>query len=1004
MPSNEQTIRVFGARQHNLKGVNVQIRRGALTAVTGPSGSGKSSLVFHTLYAEGQRKYIESLSTYAKQFLERMPKPAVDRIEGLPPSVAIGQGNQVQSSRSTVGTVSDIYDCMRLLWARSGITICPRCDRPVRPDSVSSATAELCGVEAGRRVIVAALFEPVSGLSRAATAAMGIRSRGFLRVIADGREVYLGDLGTDPRPDSSHESVVTPLADADELLVVVDRLTAPGDPEAPAGSGREAFGAFRSRLADSLTAAFAEGRGGALVLEYVAAGAPIRRPFDLRHRCAECGDEFPHPEPNLFSFNSAAGACPECKGFGAVLEYTEDLIVPDPGRSLDKGALDPWTKPRYSGERSNVSEFAGAAGIDTGCAWRDLPEADRRLLLEGGRREGKRFRGVVPFLRSRERKKYKPYIRTFLRQYQMPRQCDACGGGRLQPAAANVKVDGLAISDGAGMTILELHDWVRGDMGLTPFQRGLAATVLEEIRSRAFFLVGVGLGYLALDRQARSLSAGEMQRIRLAGCLGSGLTDTLYVLDEPTTGLHPEDTERLSAALQSLADRGNTVVAVEHDATVMRQASEIIELGPKAGADGGEVVFVGSWQSMLEAGSATGKAMAVSAGCGFSGGARLPGDGRWGSQNVPAETSPDVPAETLRLTGGRLHNVQGVDVEVPLGALTVVTGVSGSGKSSLVRGIICQAMQTRLDGDSGAKRYLGDPEGRWTAFEGGEELGRLAVVDQSPVGRSSRSSPVTYIGAFSELRQMYAAQPEARRRGFGAGHFSFNSPLGQCPQCRGTGEEVIEMVFLADVNAPCERCRGSRFRPDVLEIKVRGLSIADALNLTVSEAIRFFIRSDAFGRRLWMLARVGLGYLKLGQPATTLSGGEAQRLKIARELGARARGGGRGRGRNKVLYVLDEPTVGLGAGEINGLVDVLSGLADSGHTVLAVEHNPAFIARADWIIDMGPGAGAGGGCVVARGTPAEIAERADTATGKHLGKWAAEASGIVREPAAKSFI
>ena len=949
-------IRVRGARQHNLKGVDVEIDRGRLTVLTGPSGSGKSSLAFDTIYAEGQRRYIESLSTYAKQFLERMPKPAVDLVEGVSPSVSIDQRNTIQSSRSTVGTVTEVYDYLRLLWSRVGTTVCPDCGEAVTPDTVQSATDRVLQESAGRRLLVTF---PLT-LSREITHAMAVsnlRSQGYVRVLADLEEIYLPDLPEDA--ETAAPSDDQDLTAAVELLVVVDRVVADD-------AGRE-------RLADSLAAAFAEGHGSAVVLEHASAGPPTRRyVFDESFRCPTCDRVFPDPFPNLFSFNSPAGACDTCTGFGAVLEYAMELMVPDPSRSLADGALDPWTKPRYTRERAAVLTFAAEAGIDPHRPWADLPEATREVLIDGGRVDGVRFRGLVPFMKSREKKRYKAYIRVFLRQYQLPRVCGDCGGTRLKQDALNVRVGGRHIADVAALEVLRLRKWLAGDLGLTPFLEKVAHTVLSEISDRVGFLDDVGLGYLTLDRQARTLSGGEMQRIRLASCLGSRLVDTLYVLDEPTIGLHPHDTDRFIAVVDRLATAGNTVLVVEHDATVIEHADDIIELGPGAGETGGEIVFQGDWQALLQANTSTGRALAEDEPPStrrVRGGDRRPGDQGW-----------------IELRGARLHNVDGVDARFPLGALTVVTGVSGSGKSSLVRGVLFHAVERALEGESSARTHLGEAEGSLEALEGAGALAGVSLVDQQPIGRTPRSNPATYIGAFKEVRAVFADLPESRARGYTPGYFSFNRAGGRCERCKGAGSEVVEMVFLADVAVPCEECGGARYRSEVLEVEYRGHTINDVLDMTVDQAIRFFIRQDRLGEALWNLQRVGLGYLRLGQPATTLSGGEAQRLKVARELARKKRKSTGRRKGGRRLYLLDEPTVGLGVGEVRTLVAVLRQLVDDGHAVVVVEHNLDVIAAADWVIDMGPGAAAAGGRVVIQAPPSDIAACPESRTGEHLAR------------------
>ncbi len=936
-------IRVLGARQHNLKGIDLDIPRRALTVLTGPSGSGKSSLAFDTVYAEGQRRYIESLSTYAKQFLERMEKPAVDRLEGVSPSVAIDQRNTVQTSRSTVGTVTEVYDYMRLLWARSGRTWCPECGIRVVPDTVASAVDAVLALEPDTRIEVA--FPLVlSGEITHAVAVSNLQAQGYLRVRADGEELYLPDLEGEEGEEGEDAAPAPDLAAAEELLVVVDRLVV--DPD-----GRE-------RLADALAAAFAEGEETAFVLqverdEAGAAREVARHPFSESFRCAGCGREFPEPRPSLFSFNSPHGACPECRGFGATLEYDEDLIVPDPSRTLEEGALDPWSKPRYDRQRARLREFARERGIPADVPFESLAEDVRRELLEGS----DDFEGVLPFLRSRERYKYKRYIRVFLRGYQRPVRCFACGGTRLRDEALHVRVGGKTIAEAAALTVEALRAWL-AELELETFERRVAERILEELSDRLRFLDQVGLGYLTLDRQARSLSGGEMQRIRLASCLGSRLVETLYVLDEPTIGLHPHDVDRFLDVLVGLRDGGNTVLMVEHEPEALRVSDRIVELGPGSGERGGRVVFEGSWDRLLEADTTTGRLLAGREERALRK-RRKPG-GRW-----------------LELRGAALHNIQGLDARIPLGSLTVVTGVSGSGKSTLVHDLLFHALERELHGVTSAREHLGEEVGRYEALLGARALDDVVLVDQSPIGRTPRSNPVTYIKAFDPIRELFAEQPLSRSRDYTPGHFSFNVKGGRCEVCKGAGEEQVDMVFMADVSTPCEACGGKRYRDELLEVEYRGLNIHDVLQLTVDEAIRFFLRQDRVGEALWQLQRVGLGYLRLGQPATTLSGGEAQRLKVARELA-----GASGSGRR--LYILDEPTVGLGLGEVGQLVRVLDELVSAGHTVVVVEHDLAVVRSADWILDLGPGAAAEGGRIVAQGPPDAIAAAPDSLTGAYL--------------------
>ncbi|HXF96084.1 MAG TPA: excinuclease ABC subunit UvrA, partial [Gemmatimonadales bacterium] len=700
--------------------------------------------------------------------------------------------------------------------------------------------------------------------------------------------------------------------------------------------------------------AFNEGEGVALALT-----DGQRRRFSAHPTCSACGTPAPALTPALFSFNNPRGACARCNGFGAVLEYDESLVVPDPRRSLAQGALDPWTKPRYEGRRRLLREIARARGIPFERPWRELAPADREFLLRGA---AGRYLGVFPFLERLEEKRYKQYIRVFLRQYQLAKTCPACGGTRLKPEALSVRVGGRTIAEVAALTAAELARWLRG-VELSAFQRAVATHVLAELEARVSFLNDVGLGYLTLDRQTRTLSGGEAQRIALANALGSRLVDTLYVLDEPTIGLHPADTHRLLGLLRRLADLGNTVVMVEHDPAAIRAADYMVELGPGSGEKGGSLVYQGPAAAVQEAGTLTGQYLA--------------GEKRIG---VPSARRPA--ARWLTIRGARLHNLEDVDVRIPLSTLTVVTGVSGSGKSTLVHDVLYRQLEARLKGSHSAKQHLGEPVGAVRALDGWEALADVVLVDQSPIGRTPRSNPITYVKAFDELRALFAAEPLARARRYTPSTFSFNVPGGRCEGCEGAGAVLVEMVFLANVFVPCELCDGRRFKREVLDVKVQGASIYDVLQWTVDEALLRFRREGRLARALWQLQQVGLGYLRLGQPATTLSGGEAQRLKIAREL-ILSGGGKRARSGHK-LYILDEPTTGLHLDDVRNLCRVLDRLVDAGHTVLVIEHHLDVIKRADWIIDLGPGAGDEGGRVVAAGTPEEVAGVEGSVTGRYL--------------------
>jgi excinuclease ABC subunit A len=914
-------------RQHNLKNITVEFPRRALSVVTGPSGSGKSSLAFDTLYAEGQRRYIESLSTYAKQFLERMPKPLVDSMEGLSPAVAIEQKNPTTSSRSTVGTATEIADFFRLLWARAGTQTCLQCGQEVKRDTVQEVVDAVVAGN-GKRETLVAFPLPASAHRPDVEVAAQLRAAGFVRAQIDGTVVRLDEEGVEARVRAGQD-----------VLVIVDRIAAAEE--------------NRSRLADAIATAFSEGEGIALALNN-----GHRQRFSEHPACSACGGAAPVLTPTLFSFNNPRGACPTCNGFGAVLEYDESLIVPDARRSLAAGALDPWTKPRYEGRRRLLRETARARGIPLDGPWSEIPARERHFLLHN---EGGRYLGMFPFLERLEEKRYKQYIRVFLRQYQLAKTCPGCSGARLKPESLAVRVAGRTIAQAAALTAADLAVWL-DQLQLPAFQQTVANHILGELRARVRFVNDVGLGYLTMDRLTRTLSGGEAQRIALSNALGSHLVDTLYVLDEPSIGLHPADVDRLLALLRQLATAGNTVVVVEHDPAAMRAADWMVELGPASGEAGGQLVYQGPAAAVREAGTLTGQ--------------YLSGDKRIG---VPSARRPAV--RWLELKGARLHNLAGVDVRIPLGTLTVVTGVSGSGKSTLVHDVLYRQLEFRLRGEHTAKQHLGEPVGAVTALKGWEHLEDVVLIDQAPIGRTPRSNPVTYVKAFDELRALFANEALARARGYTPSTFSFNVAGGRCEACEGAGHVLIEMVFLANVFVPCDQCGGKRFKREILDVKVQGANIAQALEWTVDQAMQRLHRHPRLARCLWYLQQVGLGYLRLGQPATTLSGGEAQRLKIARELATA--GARRGSGKRK-LYILDEPTTGLHLDDVRVLCRVLDRLVDSGHTVVVIEHNVDVVKRADWVIDLGPGAGAQGGRLVASGTPEDIRAVPESLTGRYL--------------------
>jgi len=923
----KESIIIRGARQHNLKGFDLEIPRRTFTVITGPSGSGKSTLAFDTIYAEGQRRYVESLSAYARQFLERMEKPDVDSIEGLSPAVAIEQRNPTKTSRSTVGTATEIYDYLRLLWARVGHTHCPVCGREMKPDTVQTVADTVLRLAPGTRFYVAFPLR-LSDKVTHKVVVENLRAQGFLRVYAKGSVMHLDEV----------ESAKVDLTRVPEVLVVVDRLALSDD--------------VAARLNDAIGTAFADGDGECVI---ILAETLEKLRFTERFECAYDGTRAPAPSPQLFSFNNPRGACERCNGFGAVLEYDESLIVCNADRTLREGAIDPWTKPRYDNKRRALADFARREGIPMDRPWRQLTNTQRHMLLNARARG---YKGILPFLADLEEKRYKQYIRIFLRQYQTAQECPDCHGTKLKPEALNVRVDGKTIAEVAALAVGRLCEWIE-NLELSAFEQSVAETILREGRERIRFLRDVGLDYLSLNRATRTLSGGEAQRIGLANSLGSQLVDTLYVLDEPSIGLHPRDMSRLLRLLHRLRDSGNTVLVVEHDPAAIKAADYMVELGPGSGEHGGQVVFAGPMSRANES--------------------PLTGQYLTGEREIPLPLERRrVGPRWITLSGAREHNLQGVDVRIPIGAMTVVTGVSGSGKSTLVHDVLYRALETQLEGENSAKRHLGEAVGAYDSITGWDAIDEVVMIDQSPIGKSPRSNPVTYIKAFDQVRQIFADAPVSRQRKYTPSTFSFNVEGGRCEECEGAGALEVEMVFMADVHVPCDACGGKRFKPEVLDVKIRGKSIADVLELTVDQAIRFFPREEKLGQALWQLQQVGLGYLRLGQAATTLSGGEAQRIKIARELTASAKKRGR------KLYILDEPTTGLHLEDIRKLIEVLDRLIEQGHTLLLIEHNLDIIKIADWIVDLGTEGGSEGGRLVAMGRPEEIVTVPESYTGQFL--------------------
>ena len=942
---DQEKLLVRGARVHNLKNVTVEIPHEAITVVTGVSGSGKSSLAFDTIYAEGQRRYVESLSAYARQFLERMEKPDVDEISGIAPAVAIRQKNSTRNPRSTVATATEIYDYLRLLFARCGMTYCIHCGAEVKRDTPDSIAARILAMTPGRRFYVLhelriatpQAIQPIRRTPKKKTAAppqdavrqplVDLQKRGFNRLYQNG-VVH----------EFSSPETLLDVDFAKPVFVLVDRLSV--GPES------------RSRLIDSVEICYREGHGEA-ILEFIAdssgnAAETLR--FNERFECKNDGTLYQEPEPRLFSFNNPYGACPRCQGFGNTIDFDLNLVVPDPSKSLDEGAIEPWTKPRFRTLLQDLKKWARTRSVPTNVPWRQLSAEQRRLVLEGDPEND--YDGVKGFFQWLERKKYKLHVRVFLSRFRGYATCPDCGGTRLRPEARAVKVAGRSITEVCKLTVKEARRFF-ATLELSPAQMKIADKILDEIRSRLQFLDEVGLDYLSLDRLTSTLSGGESQRIQLATSLGSHLVGALYVLDEPSIGLHPRDTQRLIDILKSLRDLGNTVLVVEHDPDAIRAADHIIDLGPGAGELGGKLLFAGNYEAMLaEHKSITGRYLS-------------------GELRIPVPNTRHKPnGKFLRLFGASLHNLQNVDLMIPLNTFTVVTGVSGSGKSTLVHDVLYKALAAKRNGAS-IKEFC-------DRIEGDAGIREVVIVDQSPIGRTPRSNPATYLKAFDAIRELFADAPDAKRRGYTAGHFSFNVPGGRCETCQGDGTVTVEMQFLADVELICEECRGTRYKNKVLEVRYHGKNIHDVLGMTVREALAFFVNVPKVISKLRVLNEIGLGYLRLGQSGTTLSGGEAQRLKLAAHLGRSDNQG--------VLYILDEPTTGLHFDDIAKLLAAFRKLLESGASLLVIEHNLDVVKSADWLIDMGPEGGDQGGKIIATGTPEQVARNTQSHTGRFLSR------------------
>ena len=974
-----ESIIVRGARVHNLKNIDFEVAHNTLTVVTGVSGSGKSSLAFDTIYAEGQRRYVESLSAYARQFLERIEKPDADSIDGIAPAVAIRQKNTTRNPRSTVATATEIYDYLRLLFARIGRTYCVNCGREVKKDTVDEIADAVLALDPGTRVQVVFPLQPVvavtqeaekkatRGRKSAKKAAAGgsglteqIKTRLFeLRKAGFNRLYQAGQVFEFSTPES-----LLDIRFDQPVFVLVDRLTVSAE--------------SRSRIVDAVETAYRE--AGEVIFDVPAhveqstsAGEGARATgtlrFAQRFECKSCNLRYEEPEPRLFSFNNPYGACPRCQGFGNTIDFDLDLVIPDKTKSLGEGAIDPWNKPKYRPVFTDMKRFAKQEGIPLDVPWAELGEAERELILDG---DGK-FLGVRGFFQYLERKKYKLHIRVFLSRYRGYSTCPECRGTRLRLEARQVKINGKNICDVCAMTVEDAAKFFAG-VQLSPEEADIAERLLQEIRERLRFLNDVGLEYLTLDRLSSTLSGGEAQRIQLATSLGSRLVGTLYVLDEPSIGLHSRDTHRLIKILQDLRDLGNTILVVEHDPDIMRTADRILDLGPGAGENGGKLVAAGTYEEIVRnPASLTGRYLAEDLRIQIPAVRRQPG------------------AQQIRIKGVRANNLRGVDICIPLGMLVAITGVSGSGKSTLLHQVLYQAL-----GEAKKQQSLGAARGAatWESLEGDQFIDEVVLVDQSPIGRTPRSNPVTYIKAFDAIRELFASLPEAKKRGFASGHFSFNIPGGRCETCQGDGTVTVEMQFLADVELICEECKGTRYKAQVLDVRYRGKNIHEVLNLTVKEALKFFAEVPKLTDKLRVLDEVGLGYLRLGQSATTLSGGEAQRMKLAahlqptgREIGrpAAARPEDKAR-RRRVLYIFDEPTTGLHFDDVSKLLAAFRRLIDAGGSILVIEHNLEVIKTADWVIDLGPEGGARGGKIVGVGPPEAIAKVPGSYTGKYLAR------------------
>ncbi len=926
--SKKSPLIIKGARVHNLKNISIEIPRNKVIVITGVSGSGKSSLAFDTIYAEGQRRYVESLSAYARQFLERMDKPDVDSIQGMSPAIAIEQKTNSRNPRSTVGTTTEIYDYLRLLFARVGKTYCRVCGRFITRDSVQTVVDAMNEEENGSKFYICFPMRRHEGHSFAEECD-ALKKRGFFRLIMHDELVDLNEPHTFKKKDEKGD-----------VYILVDRFVL-----------RTQEIQSQNRLADSIQTAFVEGDGYATIFNL---GTKEWRRFNQHYECAVDGIRYEEPEPHLFSFNSPIGACPKCQGFGKSVGIDMDLVVQDTTKSLRDGAIQPWTTPKFLENYRDMARIAYETKLPLNVPFRDLTDEQLDIVMNG---YGKSFDGINGFFKMVERKSYKIQYRVLLSRYRGYTKCDVCNGSRLKTEALNVKISGKHIGEVVAMTIEQADEFFK-NLSWTDFELSIAKRILEEIQKRLRYLVDVGLGYLTLDRLSNTLSGGESQRINLATSIGSALVGSIYVLDEPSIGLHPLDNDRLIAILKRLRDIGNTVLVVEHDSDMMRAADMLIDMGPQAGEHGGEITFQGTAEeAMRSPASLTGKYLS-------------------GALAIP---TPKVRRKknqlSLKLFNAFQHNLRNIDVEIPLHILVCVTGVSGSGKSTLVHDVLAEGIKKRLNGFTGRI-------GGVHAIEGIENIQSLELVDQSPIGRTPRSNPITYIKVFELIRDLLANTAGAKLHGYKPGYFSFNIPGGRCETCEGDGLQKIEMQFMTDLYLTCESCHGKRYKKEALDVRYYGKNVDDILAMTVDEAIAFFKKTadgKKVAKKLQILSDVGLGYLHLGQAATTLSGGEAQRIKLAAHLTETHDG--------HTLFIFDEPTTGLHFDDIAKLLKCFTALIEAGHSVLIIEHNLDVIKCADWIIDIGPGGGDNGGKIIATGTPEDVAKQTQSYTGNFLKKY-----------------